>query len=110
MQEQFNEKYMESEKYPEATFHGKINEEADPAKEVTYPITASGKLTVHGVEKEYSEKGTVTVKGGAITLDSSFKTSIADHKIEIPKLVIQNIAETVAVKLNVVYAPYAPKK
>ena len=59
MQEHFNEKYIESEKYPQSTFKGKINEKVDFSKPATVNITASGKLTLHGREKEITEKADI---------------------------------------------------
>src|SRR6186713_2633332 len=41
MQEHFNEKYMESEKYPNSTFKGKINEAIDFKKDGEYPVTVT---------------------------------------------------------------------
>ena len=106
MQEHFNEKYLESDKFPSATFKGKINETIDYTKDGTYPITATGKLTVHGVEKERTEKGTLTIKNGVISIETSFKVLVKDHNVEIPTLVMQNIAEAVLVKINATYAAY----
>src|SRR5689334_4180471 len=51
MQEHFNEKYMESDKYPHATFKGKVNEKVDVTKPGKYPVSATGTLTIHGKEK-----------------------------------------------------------
>ena len=48
MQEHFNEKYMESEKYPKATFQGKLTG-YDMKKSGVQDARAQGKLTVHGV-------------------------------------------------------------
>src|SRR5882757_9087161 len=52
MQEHFNEKYMESDKYPMASFKGKINEDVDFSKDGETKVTATGQLSIHGVEKE----------------------------------------------------------
>jgi hypothetical protein len=106
MQEHFNENYMESDKYPNATFKGKINETIDWSKEGTYKVTITGKLDIHGVEKDRTINGTITKKGEEITVNSEFNVKLEDHKIEIPKVVFQNIAETVLVKLNSVMIPF----
>lgn len=103
MEEHFNENYMESEKYKTATFKAKINEPVDYKKEGEYAVTATGKMNIHGVEKEYVIPGKITVKNGKIALDSKFKVKVADHKIEIPQLVIQNIAEVVEVTVHFDY-------
>ena len=106
MQEHFNEKYMESDKYPNATYSGKINAELDLSKDGTYNVTSTGKIAMHGQEKEITAPGTFTVKNGEATLQSNFPLAVADFKIEIPQLLFQNIADTVAVKVNVTYQPF----
>ncbi len=103
MEEHFNENYMESEKYKTAMFKAKINEAVDYKKDGTYDATATGKMNIHGVEKEYTIPGKITVKGGKIAIDSKFQVKIADHNIEIPKLVIKNIAEVVDVTIHFDY-------
>src|SRR5690349_13857977 len=40
MQEHFNEKYIESDKYPQATYKGKINEDVDFKKPGAYQLTS----------------------------------------------------------------------
>ncbi|MEO8147086.1 MAG: YceI family protein [Bacteroidia bacterium] len=110
MQEHFNEKYMESDKYPRATFKGKINEQIDWSKDGVYPITATGNLNIHNVEKPYTEKGTLTIKDGQFTFEGSFNVKTADHDIEVPTIVITNIAEVINVKHKCTLVPYIPKK
>ncbi|WP_337042240.1 YceI family protein [Emticicia sp. 17c] len=103
MEEHFNENYMESEKYPTASFVGKIQEPIDISKNGTYDISAKGQLTMHGVTKERVLKGKLTVNNNEITLVSNFDVALKDHKIEIPTLVIAKIAEVIAIKDKFVY-------
>lgn len=107
MEEHFNEKYIESEKYPNSTFKGKINEEIDLTKDGEYKVTVTGKLNIHGVEQDRIIPGTIVVKDGSISLISTFKVKEADHKIEIPKLVVAKIAEELDVNVD---AKLLPKK
>lgn len=107
MQEHFNEKYIESEKYPKSTFKGKINEAVDLTKDGEYKITVTGKLNIHGVELPRTITGTILVKDGTVTLKSEFNVKIADHKIEIPSLVVKQIAEEIKVTVD---AKLQPKK
>lgn len=109
MQEHFNENYMESEKYPNTVFKGKINEKIDYTKDGVNNVTVTGKLDMHGVTKEITIKGTVTVKGAVLLLNTSFMIHIADYNIKIPSLVVKNIAEDVTVKLNATMKPYVKK-
>ena len=106
MQEHFNENYMESEKYPNTIFKGKINEKVDWTKDGETKVTVTGKMLMHGVEKDITIDGIVTMKGGEMTISSKFKVHIADYGIKVPSLYIQNIAEDVDVKINAVLAPF----
>lgn len=106
MQEHFNENYMESEKYPNTVFKGKINEKIDWTKDGENKVTVTGKMSMHGVEKDITIDGVVTIKGGEISISSKFKVHIADYGVKVPSLYIQNIAEDVDVKINAVLAPF----
>ncbi len=106
MQEHFNENYMESDKYPNATFRGNVNEKVDLTKNGTYPVSATGSMDVHGVKQNRTIKGTLIVNNGAVSMQSEFMVRCADHNIEIPKLVFQKIAETIKVNINASFTPY----
>jgi hypothetical protein len=106
MQEHFNEDYMETEKFPSATFKGKINEKVDWTKDGEYKVTVTGKFSIHGVEKEKTIEGLVKIKGDEINISSKFNIHIADYNIKVPSLYVQNIAEDVEVKLNAALEPY----
>ena len=106
MQEHFNEKYLESDKFPTATFKGKINETIDFSRDGETQATASGKLTIHGVEQSVTCPGKVLIENGEIIMHSDFNVLLKDYNITIPRVVFQNIAETIAVKINIKYTPY----
>lgn len=105
MQEHFNENYLETEKYPHAEFKGKIVNPPDLSKPGTYEVNVEGTLQLHGVEKTYREKGSLQVADNRITLQSGFQVKLADHHIKIPTLVVKNLAEVVAVKVQATYEP-----
>lgn len=102
MQEHFNEKYMESDKYPQAIYKGKI-EGFDIKKNGVQKVKAKGKLTIHEVEQSIETEGEMIISTGKITLNHSFKVVLKDHKIKIPKLLWQNIAEVVDVNITFDY-------
>ncbi len=101
MGEHFNENYMESDKYKVSIFKGKITETIDYTKNGEHDVTVLGSLDVHGVSQERSITGKVLVKDGTIILNSNFDIKLKDHKIKIPKIVTENIAEFVNVKVNI---------
>ena len=101
MEEHFNEKYLESDKFPYAVFKGKINEKiADFKKDGTYNVTVTGKLNMHGVEKEITINAVTTIKDLIINFDTKFFIALKDYNIEVPTLVAQNIAEKVEVTVK----------
>lgn len=105
MEEHFNENYMESDKYPKASFKGKINDLSNVnfTKDGVYTVEVSGDLTMHGVTNKISTPGTITVRSGIITAAADFKLKLADYKISIPKIVKDNIAEVIDIKLSCLY-------
>ena len=98
--EHFNENYLESDKYPDATFSGKIIEDVDFTKNNIISVRAKGKLVVHGVAKERIIKGDMTIKNGAIFIKSNFTVLLADHNIPIPKVVHEKLASEIKVEVN----------
>ncbi len=108
MQEHFNENYMESEKYPKSTFKGKIANfsEVNFDQNGKYNVTIEGDLLIHNVTKSVKATGTLEIKDGKIFAKAKFPVKLNDYKVEIPKLVFQNIAETVDVTVDLIYIPY----
>jgi hypothetical protein len=109
MQEHFNENYMESDKFPSASFSGVLLGDFDVTKNGVYEVTASGNLKIHGIEKKISEKGKISVTDGTFTLESAFSVLLNDYNIEKPKIVYQNIAERIEIKIKMNYIPYKKK-
>ncbi|QSE98712.1 YceI family protein [Fulvivirga lutea] len=102
MEEHFNENYLESDKYPKASFKGMIKNfsELDFSKQGNFEAQAIGELEIHGVTKPLKTMVQFAISGDKISANTSFDISIADHDIKIPRLVIKNIAEVVEVKAS----------
>ncbi len=102
MQEHFNENYMESEKFPKAVFAGSIVEENgldwDQAGE--YMVKVGGQLKIHGVTQEVVLPAKISVSQDGVTANSSFMVKPEDYDIEIPAIVRENIAKSIAVTVN----------
>jgi polyisoprenoid-binding protein YceI len=103
MQEHFNESYVESDKYPNATFSGKVAniENFDMSQEGTYNVEVEGDLTIHGVTNAVKEKGVFEVMGDEIHGTTTFNIKLADYNIKIPNAVIDNISETIETDVDV---------
>lgn len=102
MEEHFNENYLESEKFPKATFKGNITDLARVSfnTDGMYTVPVSGDLTIHGVTRKVNTTGTVTIKGGKVSATSKFLVKLSDYNISIPNVVKDNIAEAVEVNVN----------
>jgi len=102
MQEHFNENYMESDKFPKASFKGSIINmtSINVAKDGEYTADVVGKLMIHGVTKDVKSTGKVIIKGGKPILKSAFAVLLADYGIEIPGAVKDKISKDVKINLN----------
>ena len=98
MQEHFNENYLESEKYPTASFRGKIIGNEDFSLPGDYAVKATGLMKIHGVEKPMDLIGKIHSDGKVLNLKVEFLIKLVDYKIEIPTLVFAKIAEEIQVK------------
>jgi polyisoprenoid-binding protein YceI len=100
--------YIEIDKFPQASFVGKITGKVDYDKSGSYPVTATGKLKIHGTEREVNEKGTVSVQKGRINIRSQFNVALKEHNIETPKILGQEMTEDkVMVKIEATLLPKA---
>jgi hypothetical protein len=103
--EHFNENYMESDKFPQASFSGKIIEEIDLGKDGEYEVRAKGILTIHGVAQERIIKTNVSVKNKKITITGKFSVLLSDHNIPIPIVVYKKLANEIKVEINATLEP-----
>lgn len=105
MEEHFNENYMESDKFPKASFKGKINDlsKVNFTTDGSYAVEVSGDLSIHGVTQKVVTQGTLVVKAGVITAAAKFNLKLADYKISIPSVVKDNIAEVIEINLSCIY-------
>jgi len=111
MGEHFQEKYVESDKYPKSEFKGSILDfsSINFAKDGTYPVKYKGDFSLHGVTKPVDGTGSLTVKGGKISAKSTFMLPIEAYGIEIPSLVKDKIAKEVKVTVDAAYEKFEKK-
>lgn len=95
----FNENYLESNKYPQAIFEGKIIENIDLRRDGLYNVRAKGNLSIHGVIQERIIKCNLTIKNGLVNVKSNFIVLLADHNIAIPKILDQKLASDIKVEV-----------
>jgi polyisoprenoid-binding protein YceI len=105
MEEHFNENYLESDKFPKATFKGLI-QNFNTLEDVKSERTVKGKLTIHGVTKEKEITAFFTKTQEGILVEGDFMVNLADFKIKIPSVVAKNIAKNIKVTFNFNHKPY----
>ena len=109
MQEHFNSKdFLNTKAFPKAKFSGKITDlsSVDFSKDGTYEANVTGELNLKDVTKPVTMKGTITVKGNSVTIDSKFPLILADYGISFKKgKPSTNIAKLVEVTVRAEYQP-----
>lgn len=105
MQEHFNENYVESDKYPKATFKGDILN-FETINESTTKRQVKGILTIHGVSKEIIIDANFERTEDAIIVDGEFIIEVDDFNINIPAVVAKNIAKKIKVSFNFNHKPF----
>lgn len=100
MQEHFNENFVESDKFPKATFNGTYTGDVNLSKNGSYPIQVTGSITLHGVTKQLTAPATLVVQDKKLVGQSKFFLKPADFNIKIPALVKDNIAQQIAVTVR----------
>ena len=99
-QEHFNENYMETDKYTTAVFTGKILDPLTYRPEL-FSVTVKGNLKIHGQSAMRIMEVACTWKSPKVlAIESSFTVPLADHGIEIPRIVYQKIAEEISVNIS----------
>ena len=108
MEEHFNENYVESHKYPKSTFKGKVLhfDKIDITKDGKHSITVEGEMSLHGETNSIKADGEILVEGEKILLTSKFDLKIEDYKIDIPKAVINKIAESIEISMKATLTEY----
>lgn len=103
MQEHFNENYVESDKYPDAMFKGKVTnlKSIDFKKNGVYPAVVEGDLTMHGTTKHINTNGSFEIKDGKVNGKCRFAIKVDDYGIKVPSAVTDKIADSIQIDLNV---------
>ena len=96
MQEHFNEKYMESDKFPRALFKGKTEQDISNFTD-EIEIDASGKMTIHGVTKEIQVKAKIAKKEGYTVVKCKIPIVFKDYNVEEPSILTKSVAKDVLI-------------
>ena len=102
MEEHFNENYAESDKYPKATFKGKLNGFSIDDLKTGKGFTITGELFFHGktIKIENVPVKVLQEDKKTLKMTGNFKVKVADFGIEIPKVVDDKVSKIVAVSFD----------
>ncbi|TXH54465.1 MAG: YceI family protein [Bacteroidia bacterium] len=103
--EHFNENYMESSLFPQATYVGKIIEDIPLQKKGKYHVRTKGTLKIHGIGTLRIIPATITVNGNSIGIQADFNVLLADHEIKIPRVVYKKLSEEIHVSIKATLLP-----
>jgi len=105
MQEHFNEKYVESEKFPKSSFKGSIVDfSSSDLSKTPKEYSVKGDLTIHGITKKIEVKMTLIVNSeNQIIGTSIFTIKLEDYDIKVPSAVRSQISETIEINVKLDY-------
>ncbi|MFT4567511.1 MAG: polyisoprenoid-binding protein YceI [Saprospiraceae bacterium] len=94
MQDHFNEEYLESDKYPNASFKGNIIQDISKIQQTT-EVDVTGNLTIHGVSKKTQFKATLSKKDGFTRVKCVFPIVFKDYEVDEPSILTKSVAKDV---------------
>ena len=104
MQEHFNEKYVESDKYPKATFKGTIQDfTALNLSSTAQTVHVKGILSIHGVSKEIETTASLSLADEIVSGQCRFVVALDDYGIKVPSVVKDNIASRIEITVDISY-------
>jgi polyisoprenoid-binding protein YceI len=99
MEEHFNEKYLETDHYPQATFKGTIEGfnwniiDSNPKE-----FKLKGELKIHGKTKKINTVVALRKSEDKLEIISNLNVNIKDFNIKIPEILSMKVAENVIIK------------
>lgn len=100
MQDHFNTEYLHSNQFPRGDFKGNITniKTVNFNQDGIYPVEVTGDLTLHGITKKVSTKGSITIKNGKPLAKASFPITVKDFGIK-----AEDVTEKVTITVNCQY-------
>lgn len=101
MEEHFNENYVESDKYPKATFKGKlIGFEIKNLNETPKDFPLTGKLELHGKTNDVKTIAKISKTSSGIKIISNFAVNASDYNIAIPAIVKRKVSNKINIEID----------
>ncbi|WP_348800514.1 YceI family protein [Flavobacterium adhaerens] len=101
MKDHFNSNYMESDRYPKATFKGTIEKfDLKIITETEKSFVIKGKITIHGKSQIITVNAKIKKTRDGIHIKSNLTLLTDDFNIEIPNMVIAKISKKVNTQIE----------
>ena len=100
LQDMFNNQLMETQKYPEMIFTGRLPSDFSELKKDMQTEFVFGTLTAHGVKHERTIAMNIFMADQMLVLNTVVSVPLAQHKIEIPKSFENKVARELRIDIN----------
>lgn len=88
------------EEHPFAEFTGKLTSDFDQDLDSVQKVTVEGDFTVHGVTREVSVDGELTLNGDVLKLNAGWVINITDYNIEPPGILFYKVDEEMDINIE----------
>jgi len=96
----FNDKLLETQKYPDIVFTGRLPADFSELKKGMQTVFVFGNLTVHGVKRERTIAMNIFMADQVLVLNAIVSIPLAQHRIEIPKSFENKVAREMRIDVN----------
>ncbi len=103
MEEHFNDDYIESNKFPNVFFNGQITnfKSINFSKNGSYPVTVTGTMQVHGVNKNIQTNGVIEIVNGLPKASAKFIVRLKEFGMG--GIMINMVADKIEVNITASY-------
>ncbi len=98
--EHMHEDYLQVNKYPFASFYGKLTNALDPATTDTQKVTVQGKFKIHGVSRQVEIDGYLLKRGEELYVNAHWPLQLQNYDIEIPSFLFLRVNRTINVSIK----------
>lgn len=96
---------LETDQFPFAEFYGKMISPFDPNLQTPQDVTVQGAFKIHGVSKDTTYKGTLTMTDDGLLLEASWVLLLKDYDIVPPSLLFVKVDQEQKIEINAMLKP-----
>ena len=98
--ELFFQKLMETQKFPDVTFTGKLPADFSEIKSGMQTVYVTGMLTLHGIQRERTIQLHLFMADQLLVARMNIGIQLKDHSIEIPRDLTKQFASEIKIEVN----------